>query len=50
MATLSEHVDLIEAAIEAAEDDGFTVEATTCCCGAGLMIKDDTTQEVRYVL
>lgn len=40
MATLEEHYKAIADAIAAAEDDGFDVEATSCCCGEGLRIID----------
>lgn len=43
MASLSEHRDKIQAAINAAEADGFTTRATTCCCGEGLVIHDGET-------
>jgi hypothetical protein len=50
MATLSEHYNLIDAAIEAAEEDGFAVKAKSCCCGEGLTIENEATGEVEYLL
>jgi hypothetical protein len=40
MASLSEHHEKIQSAIDAAEADGFYVEALSCCCGDGLRIRD----------
>lgn len=34
-----EHYRAIQAAIDAAEEAGFTVNATTCCCSEGLFIE-----------
>ena len=50
MATLSEHADVITAAIDAAMDEGFEVETTTCCCGDGLKISDPNNDEEEYIL
>lgn len=38
MADIKEHHKRIQDAINAAESDGFTIEAKTCCCGEGLRI------------
>lgn len=50
MATLSDHAVAISEAIEEAEVDGFAVEATSCCCGGGLVIKNEVTEEKEYIL
>lgn len=46
-ARLEEHYRMIQDAINLAEKDGFTVEATTCCCGEGLRIRP-TNEECPY--
>jgi hypothetical protein len=46
-ARLEEHYRMIQDAINLAEKDGFTVEATTCCCGEGLRIRP-TNEEYPY--
>jgi hypothetical protein len=40
MASLSEHHEKIQAAIDAAKGAGYWVSATTCCCGEGLIIEE----------
>lgn len=41
-ATLSEWCDRLEEMYEQMEQEGFVWDFTTCCCGEGLRIKDET--------
>lgn len=37
--TIEEHFERIQAAIDAAEAEGYLVDALTCCCDEGLQIR-----------
>lgn len=45
MATLFEWRERVNALWEEAERDGISWEFTTCCCGEGLILRDDRTGE-----
>lgn len=36
------HYEKIQAAITAAQDDGYFINATTCCCGEGLFLSENS--------
>lgn len=49
-ATLSEWAGRPDALLNEIDEDGYEFEATTCCCGEGLRLKDPVTGEDEWVL
>lgn len=49
-ATLSEWAKRLDDLLIEIGEDGYDFEATACCCGEGLRLKDPTTGEDVWVL